>query len=179
MGLEAARPGDRDDLLEPGGEPFDIARLHALEALGAAADDEVLGRLFGGGVGHARDLGDLLLGDVGEDEIGAGIGGDEFDAGAGERGPQRCRSAGMVEQVAVEELDALVSRLANLRDRAIDVAEGDVCELPDGGDANGMAAQRAPAIGLIGESDVHGGFLLALRKRRASSATFERCEDGG
>ena len=64
-------------------------------------------------------------------------------------------AARIVEHVAVEQFDALVAGGADFGDRPAHVAEGQIGELTDRGDANRIATQRPPTVGLIGKSHVH------------------------
>ena len=81
MRVQPARLRDRDHLFEAFGQALVVAAAHALEPLRAAADDQMLAPRARRGVGDAGDAAEFLVEDVGEDEIGAGIGGDQFDAG--------------------------------------------------------------------------------------------------
>ena len=114
------------------------------------------------GVGDAGYSAKLLIENVGEDEVRAGIGGDEFDAGVVKRHAERLRATRIILNVAVEELDALIAGRGDLGDRPADVAVGHIGELADRGDADRVAAQRPPAIGLVGEANLHGRFSLRL-----------------
>ena len=61
----------------------------------------------------------------------------------------------MVEDVAVEQFDPLIAGGPDLRDRVADVAEGLVSQFADRRDADRVAPERAPAVGLISQSNVH------------------------
>ncbi len=97
----------------------------------------------------AFDARQFLAEDVVEDEVGPGIGGDQLDAGGLKNRPQRLVILFVVQQVAVEELHAGVAGGTDLADGLLHVAEGAVGELRDRGDADGVASQRSPTIGVI------------------------------
>ena len=61
----------------------------------------------------------------------------------------------IVEKIAVEEFGPGISCRADVTDRLLHVAEGAIGELDDGGDADGIAAERTPAIGMIGQFHRH------------------------
>ena len=69
----------------------------------------MLGAEAGDRVSDPRDAAELLVENVREDEIRAGISSDQSDAGPIQRGAQRLRAAGMVEDVAVEQFDPLIA----------------------------------------------------------------------
>ena len=65
------------DLLQASGQALVVAGSHAFEAFGAAADHQMLSRERRSRIGDPRDAAKFLIERVGEDEIGAGIDGDE------------------------------------------------------------------------------------------------------
>ena len=156
MGDESARFCERVRLVESLGEPLIISGRDPSQPLCAAADHQMLGAKAGACVGDARDAAEFLLETVGEDEVRAGIGSDQFDAGPIQRAAQGLRATRMVEDVAVEQFDALIAGRTNLRDRTADIAEGEIRELTDRGDADRISAKLSPAIGLVGEANVQG-----------------------
>ena len=62
-----------------------------------------------------------------------------------------------IEQVAVEQLHALIACRCDIGEGAAHVAEGSVGKLRDRGDADGASTQLPPAIGMIGQfAAIHG-----------------------
>lgn len=96
----------------------------------------------------AFDARQFFAKDVVEDEVGTGIGSDQLDAGRLKNRAQSLVVLFIVQQVAVEEFHAGVAGGADLADGLLHVAEGAVGELRDRGDADRVASQRSPTIGV-------------------------------
>ena len=73
MGAQPRPLGERDNMVERGAEPLQIARLSAGRALGAAAYDEMQGAKFSREPRGLFDPGKFFAKNIVEDEIGAGI----------------------------------------------------------------------------------------------------------
>ena len=73
----------------------------------------------------------LLIKDFLENEIAAGIDGEQLDARVFENGAKIIGASGIIEQIAVEQFDAGISDLADFGDRAFHVAEGAVGQFGD------------------------------------------------
>src|SRR5580658_1912255 len=140
MRPESASIGEFDDLLEPLGQAGEIIRPQPVRALRSSADDQMFRPEPGGGVSDPTNSREFLFEDVWEDEIRARVGGEELDAGARKASPE-CRGVVLViEQIAVEQFDTVVTGFAYLRYRAAHVAKGAIGELCDRGDADRVAA---------------------------------------
>src|SRR5690349_11183090 len=113
---ESRFAGDVDDLVQRSAKPFEVVTVATSCALGAAANHQMLRLQFGRSRGRSLDARQFLNENVAEDEVGARIGGDEGDARLAHRAAKHIVASLIVEQVAVEQLDACIPRLADLPD---------------------------------------------------------------
>ena len=151
VSAQATRCRDGRNLFETAGQSLVVVAAQTVKALRAAAHDQMLRAEIRCGVRDARDARKLLVENIGKDEICAGIGGQKFDAGGGQRRAERAAAPVIVEQIAIEEFDPRIAERADLGDRPFHVAEGAIRQFGDRGDAHCIAAKRAPAIGVVGE----------------------------
>ena len=107
--------------------------------------------VVGGGAGHYP----AFAGFVGPGLADAAVAGDVFASPSTHNVAHVCRLAhrggAVIQQVAIEHLYPRIARSSDIGAGAVHVAKGAIGQLRDRGDAHGIPAKAAPAIGVIGQ----------------------------
>ena len=98
------------DPIERGPEAFIITILNTGKAFGPAADDEVNSASLGCQSRRLLDTPELVLENIRIDEVAAAVDGKQRQSLIGQQSSEVIDRPGMLDEIAVEDLDRFVSR---------------------------------------------------------------------